>query len=140
MDRTSRTIDWRTAGLIVGAALLGAAWAAWNLARVGGSGEAGASSALVWAVFATPFFTFLGWIVARRREGWLAAFVCFCIYFFGILVAARIERLLLDEGTAAGTFHALYFRLTLLVQTVACVVAGAQRSLTHGTMTSSTES
>lgn len=140
MPNHTRTFDLRTGAVIIVAALLGAAWAAFNLARAGGSGQSGATVPLVWAVFATPFFTFWGWLLARRREGWLAAFVCFCIYFFGVLVGARIERLVLSDAAAAGSYHALYFRLTLIIQLVACVVAGVQRALRHGTIPVSTES
>ncbi len=125
--------------LIGGAALLGAAWASFNLLRAGGSGASGATVPLVWTVFATPFFTFWGWLIARRREGWQAAFVCFCIYFFAIFVGARLERLVLGAEAAAANAHALYYRLTLAAQVIACLVVAAQRSVSHGTMHISTE-
>ena len=101
MLSTQRTFDLRRFLLIGGATLLGAGWAAFNLVRAGGSGGSDAVAALVWAVFATPFFTFWGWLAAERRAGWTAAFVCFCIYFFAIFIGARLELLFLGRDGAA---------------------------------------
>jgi hypothetical protein len=135
-----RSFDLRTGGLIGGAALLGGAWACFNLYRAGGSGLSGASAPLVWAVFATPFFAFWGWLLARRTEGWSAAFVCFCIYFFAIFVGARIERLVLSADAARTSGHALYFQLTLAIQLLACIVVALQRATSRGTMHTATDS
>lgn len=140
MSTPQRTWDFRTAVLIAGAALLGAAWALFNFeVRAGGTGF-GAIRPLVWTVFATPFAAFWGWLIARRHEGWLAAFVCFCIYFFAIFLGARLELLVLGDVAAAANGHALYFRLTLLIQCIACLVAAAQRASRRGTMEVSTVS
>lgn len=140
MTHSSRTINWRTAACIAGAALLGAAWALFNLSRAGGSGFTGSTAQLVWAVFATPFFTFWGWLIARRQERWLAALVCFSIYFFAAFVGARLELLVLGLDAAEASGHALYYQLTLSVQLIACLVVAAQRSTQHGTMKASTDS
>lgn len=140
MPHTQRTIDWRSAALIGLAALLGALWALFNLSRAGWSGFGGTAAQLVWVVFATPFFTFWGWLLARWHERWLAALVCFSIYFFAILLGARLELLVLGEQPAAASGHALYFRLTLMIQLIACLVVAAQRSVQHGTMRASTDS
>ena len=140
MTYPSRTIDWRAAAWIAGAALLGAGWALFNLSRAGGSGFTGTTAQLVWAVFATPFFSFWGWLIARRHERWLAALVCFSIYFFAAFIGARLELLLIGQDAAEASGHALYFRLTLSAQLIACLVVAAQRSIQHGTMKVSTDS
>jgi hypothetical protein len=139
MTYTARTWDLRAFALIAVGAALGAAWAWFNLSRAGGSGFSAATGPLVWVVFATPFFTFWGWLLARRREVWLALFVCFCIYFFGILIGARLERLLLGADAARAAGHALYFQLTVAIQLGACLLAALQRSLKRGTMPVSTQ-
>ena len=139
MQRPIQTFNLRTALLVGGATLLGAAWAYYNLLRAGGSGGTDAVAPLVWAVFATPFFTFWGWLVAERRAGWTAAFVCFAIYFFAIFVGARLELLVQGRDGAAANDHALYFRLTLVLQLVAGLVVAAQRARTRGTMERPTE-
>lgn len=127
-------IELKTLAIIALSALIGAAWAWFNLTRAGGNGGSSAIPQLVWTVFAVPFFTFLGWLVARWRERWLAAGVCFCVYFFSIFVGARLELLIVGSQAATDTFHALYFRLTMLVQIVSCLAIAAQRAMTHGTM------
>ncbi len=134
-----RTFDLRTALIIGCAALLGACWAAFNLYRAGGDGALGATAPLVWTIFATPFFTFWGWLVAKRAEGWLAAFVCFCIYFFAVFLGARLEQLIQGQDVAAANEHALYFRLTLALQFIACLIVAAHRSYSRGTMQLSTD-
>jgi len=140
MTNPARRIDWRT-GLVIGcAALLGAAWAVWNLLRAGGDGAGGARPALVWAVFAVPLFTLVGWLLARRRERWLAVGVCFAIYFFGVFAGARLELLVSGRAAADASFHSLYFRLVIAVQLLACVLAAAQRATApSGTMATTTE-
>lgn len=139
MNLTKRSFDLRTALLIGGAAALGTAWAFFNMYRAGGTGFSSALAPLVWAVFATPFFAFWGWLLARHGEGWLAATVCFCIYFFGIFLGARIEGLLVGAEAAAASGHALYFQLTPTIQLIACVVVALQRAGTRGTMQSATD-
>jgi len=134
-----RSFNIQTALVIGVAALLGAAWAAFNLYRAGGSSASGTTNQLVWTVFAIPFACFWGWLAARRREGWLAAFVCFCIYFFAIFIGARLELLLVGKDAASATGHALYFRLTPVLQLSACLAVAAQRSGSRGTMETSTE-
>jgi hypothetical protein len=114
--------DRRAFGLLMIAVVIGALWAGYNLWRFDFGRAGGDVRMLVWIVFATPFATFLGWVWARPREGWHAAFVTFVIYFFAIMVAARIERLVLGEDQAAATHHALYFQLTLALDVVACLV------------------
>ena len=120
--------DRRTFVIIAIATLVGAAWAGYNLWTVGANRGEAAYRPLIWAVFGTPFATFLGWSVARPAERWRAAFVCFLIYFFAILVAARIERLLLGEVQATATQHALYFRLCLGIDFLAGLVVALQRA------------
>lgn len=139
MTLTKPSFNLRTMLLIAGAALLGAAWAFFNLYRAGGTGFSGATASLIWAVFATPFFTFWGWLLAGRGEGWLAAFVCFCIYFFGIFLGARIEGLIVGADAAAASGHSLYFQLTPAIQLFACVVVALQRAGSRGTMESTTD-
>jgi hypothetical protein len=140
MTHTRRSFDLRTFVSIAGAALLGAAWAYFSLSRAGGSGTSGATAALVWTVFATPFFAFWGWLGARRGEGWLALFVCFCIYFFAIFLGARLERLVVGADAAAASGYALYFRLTPAIQLIGCLLAAAHRGVARGTMPASTRS
>lgn len=139
MTHTQPTWDRRVFACIVVATAIGAAWAWFNLSRAGGNGFAADTGPLVWTVFATPFFTFWGWFVARRPEVWLALFVCFCIYFFGILIGARVERLALGADTARATGHALYFQLTPAIHLSAGLLVALQRSLKRGTMPVSTK-
>lgn len=139
MNLTKRAFDLRTALLIGGAAVLGAAWAFFNIYQAGGTGFSRSLTPLIWAVFATPFFAFWGWLLARRSEGWRAAIVCFCIYFFGIFLGARIEGLIAGAQAAAANGHALYFQLTPMIQLIACVVVALQRAGSRGTMETATE-
>ena len=131
--RTSR-FDRRTFALIAGAALVGACWAGFNYWRAGEARDPGVYPALIWTVFATPFATFWGWAWARPRERWRAAFTCFVIYFFAILGAARIERLVLGQEVAEATGHALYFRLTLFFDLLGCLGSALQRARSAGTI------
>jgi glucan phosphoethanolaminetransferase (alkaline phosphatase superfamily) len=107
--------DWRTFGSMLLAAALGVAWAAFNFASTGGERGEEQLQPLVWTIFATPFFLFLGWTIARRREVWLAAFICFCVYFFGVFVAARIESLISTREQAAANGHSAYFITTMIL-------------------------
>jgi hypothetical protein len=136
----ARNFDRRAFVLIAGAALLGAAWAGYNLWQAGNSREPEVFRALIWAVFAPPFFTFWGWLAARPAERWRAAFTCFMIYFVAIFAAARLERLLLGADEAAATGHALYFRLVLLFQLLACLGVALRRALRAGTIPQTADS
>jgi hypothetical protein len=124
----------RVFALIAAGAIAGALWAAYNLRLAGSSRDPAVFRQLVWAVFATPFFAFIGWLIASPREGWRAAFITFCIYFFAIFAAARVERLALGESGASASKHALYFRLTIGLDLVACLVAALQRGRAVGTI------
>lgn len=125
---------WRDAVVIALAVLIGAAWAAYNLRVAGDSRDEIFLHALIWVVFATPFATFIGWVLARPRERWSAAAVCFTIYVFSIFAAARIERLLVGEANAAATSHALYFRLCLAFNLLAGLGVALHRAAHVGTM------
>lgn len=114
--------------------MLGALWSTYNLRSAGTSRDPEVFRALIWIVFATPFATFWGWIIARPGERWRAAFVCFSIYFFAIFIAARVERFVLGEAAATAAGHALYFRLTLLFDLVACLGVALQRARGAGTI------
>jgi hypothetical protein len=125
---------WRDFLIIASAALAGAAWAGYNLWVAGDRRDEANIHALIWTVFATPFATFGGWAIARPRERWSAAAVCFTIYVFAIFAAARVERLLLGEANAAATGHALYFRLCLGLDLLGCLGVALHRALHVGTM------
>lgn len=111
--------------LVIGSlTLLGAATALLALASTHGLRDETVIRPLVWTVFATPFATFIGWLLARRERAWQAAFTCFMIYFFSIFLAARIERLLLGGELALERGHLLYFQLTVVFNVLSgCVVA-----------------
>lgn len=126
---TPRVIDYRTAGMMLGAALIGAAWAAFNLVSTGGDRDEAALRPLVWAIFATPFALFLGWIVARRWEGWRAAGICFCLYFFTPFVAARIQSLVWTDEQAAANGNSLYFWLVIVLHLIGAVGLAVWRTL-----------
>jgi hypothetical protein len=110
-----KRIDMRTLGIILLALAIGLAWAAYNLNVAGPFRNDTVVRNLVWAVFAGPFALFLGWIVARRHEIGIAAFCCFCLYFFSFFVAQRIEGLIVGAEAARATAHALYFQLMLVL-------------------------
>lgn len=122
--------DTRTALWIIGAAVLGAAWAYFNYASTGGRRDESQLRALVWVIFATPLATWLGWLIARRREGWTAAYVCFCIYFFSPFVAARIESFFMDATAAEGAGHSIYFPTVIGLNLVAALVVAWWRGRT----------
>ncbi|NJN65697.1 MAG: hypothetical protein HC884_02785 [Chloroflexaceae bacterium] len=111
----NRRPDLRTAGLMFGALLVGVAWAVANYTGTGGERGEDQLRPLVWTIFSTPLALFIGWVVARRAELWLAAFSCFCLYFFTPFVAARIESLVYDEWYAAQSGHHLYFTLVMVL-------------------------
>lgn len=125
-----RQIDTRTLLIMLGALALGVAWAAYSLASTGGARNDSVVRALVWTVFAAPFALFLGWLAARRRELGLAAFCCFCLYFFTFFVAQRIESLVLSSEEAAASGHALYFNLVIIIHAVVGAGLAIWRALT----------
>lgn len=94
---------------------IGLAWAGYNLNVAGPFRNDDVVRNLVWVVFAGPFALFLGWVIARRSEIGVAAFCCFCLYFFSFFVAQRIEGLLIGTEAARANAHALYFQLMLLI-------------------------
>ena len=106
-------VDLRTLVIMLTALALGLTWASYNLISVGPARNDEVIHALVWTVFATPLLLFIGWLLARHRELMLAAFCCFCLYFFTFFIAQRIESLFLEPGAA--TDHGLYFRLVLVI-------------------------
>ena len=116
MDR----LDWRTAAFLFGAALLGAAWAAYNLAST--DGARGTEQ--------MPFALFLGWVIALPREVWLAAFTSFCLYFFMPFVAQRIESLVMPMEQARATGHVLYFQVAIGLHLLAGMGVAIWRSRT----------
>lgn len=113
-----RRLDTRTLLIMLAALAVGVAWAAFNLASAGGARNDETVRPLVWAVFAAPFALFLGWLAARRRELGLAAFCCFCLYFFTFFVAQRIETLMVSAEAAAANGHALYFNVVIGIHAV----------------------
>lgn len=120
----------RTVLIIAGATLLGAAWAYFNYVSTGGRRDETQLRALVWAVFATPFATFIGWLIARRREGWLAAYVCFCIYFFSPFVGARIESFFYDATAAEAAAHPIYFPAVIILNLLSGLAVAVWRART----------
>lgn len=123
----ARRFDWRTINILLIAALIGAAWAAYSFASTGGARGEDQLRPLVWTIFAVPFALFLGWVVARRSEVGLAAFVCFCVYFYTPFVAARIESLVLTPAEAAATKHALYFQAAMVLHIISAVIIAVWR-------------
>lgn len=121
--------DLSTFAILVVAGALGVAWAAYNYTSTGGERGEDQLRPLVWAIFATPFFLFLGWVVARRAEVWLAAFACFCLYFFTPFVAARIELVAMTQEQAAHTRHHLYFTLVIILHGIVALVLAAWRAM-----------
>lgn len=126
----TRRVDTRTLLIMLAALAAGVAWAAYSLASTGGARNDTVIRALVWTVFAAPFALFLGWLAARRRELGLAAFCCFCLYFFTFFVAQRIESLALSAEAAAASGHALYFNLVIAIHAVAGAALAVWRALT----------
>ncbi|MCG8350165.1 MAG: hypothetical protein MI924_20560 [Chloroflexales bacterium] len=109
---------WRTFAFMFGALVLGAAWAAYNYYSTGGIRNDTVLRPLVWTIFAIPFGLFLGWLLARRSEWGQATFICFCLYFFSIFIAARIESLLVTTEQATAMGHALYFQTVMILQII----------------------
>ena len=148
----NRRFDFLTFALMVGAAALGLLWANYNRVLAADLSGEPALRPHVWSIFAIPFALLLGWLAARRREGWLALFVCFCLYFFSTFVAARYESCTIVTGSfnlgvcftataeaqdaAGATSHTLYFQAILVIQMLAAVAIGLQRALSRSTMPS----
>lgn len=146
----TRRFDLRTFLLIVGAAAAGAAWAIYNRGLTKAPFGEEEFRPLVWVIFAVPFAMFLGWLAARWRERWLAAFVSFCVYFFSPFIAARYESCTVVNGSfslvscftqtaeaqtaanAAG--HTIYFQAIVVVHLLAALVIALQRALVHSTI------
>jgi hypothetical protein len=142
--------DIRTFTLIIGASLLGAAWAIYNRGRVPTLGLEGQLHAQTWVIFATPFATFWGWFFARRAERLWAAAICCCIYFFAPFVAARYEScaIVWAQWGPAGCFtatsqardaatasqHAIYFQAIVIIHVLAALAVALRRALSRSTM------
>jgi hypothetical protein len=124
-----RVMDGRTFAGMFGAALLGVAWAAYNYSSTGGERGEENLVPLVWTIFATPFALFIGWSLVRRAETWLAAFVCFCLYFFTPFVASRIESLFMTPEQASTTGHVTYFWLVIGLHLSSALAISVWRSL-----------
>ena len=123
-------LNTRTLIIMLVAALLGAAWATYNYTSTGGDRGEDQLQRLVWTIFATPFFLFIGWLIARRAEKWLAAFVCFCLYFFTPFVAARIESLFLTQEEAQNSAHPIYFPTVIVLHTIVSIGIAIWRART----------
>ncbi|MFO7169108.1 MAG: hypothetical protein DIU80_013885 [Chloroflexota bacterium] len=146
----ARQFDIRTFLLIFGAACAGAAWAIYNRSLTSFPYDEDQIRALIWIVFAAPFAMFWGWFFARPRERWIAAFVCFCIYFFSPFVAARYETCTVVHGSfnlvscfadteqaqqlAGAIGHRIYFESVVVIHLIAALVTALQRALGRSTM------
>ncbi len=147
----NKRFDLRTFVLIMGAALLGAAWATYNRGLTSPPYDpASEFRPLVWVIFATPFATFWGWFLARPAERWISAFVCFCIYFFSPFVAARYESCTVLQGhfslsdcffattqaqeAANSSGHVIYFQVVVIVNLLAALAVALQRALSRSTI------
>ncbi len=141
----SRRFDMRTFGAMIAAATIGAAWASYCRSITPPPYDESELRNLIWVIFATPFALFLGWVAARRRELWLAAFVCFCIYFFAAFLAARYETCTVVHGgfsltscftdtsaaldLAGASGHRIYFESAVVIHVIAAVIVAVQRAL-----------
>ncbi len=123
-----KRIDWRTLAVMVIAALIGVAWAAYNFTSTDGRRGDDQLQALVWTIFATPFALFLGWVLVRRAEVWLAAFACFCLYFFTPFVAARIQSFMMTPEEAAATGRSAYFIWAMVLHVVGALALAVWRA------------
>ncbi|HWQ12183.1 MAG TPA: hypothetical protein VNL77_05250 [Roseiflexaceae bacterium] len=142
--------DVRTFLLIFGAACAGAAWAVYNRGLTSPPYDESQIRPLIWIIFATPFAMFWGWFVARPAERWLAAFVCFCIYFFSAFVAARYETCTVVHGAfnliscfadteraqelAGQIGHRIYFESVTVIHLAAALATALHRALDRSTI------
>jgi len=142
--------DLKTFILILGAALLGAAWAIYNRGLVPALGYDDQLRAQTWVIFATPFAMFWGWFFARRGERLWAAGVCFCIYFFAPFVAARYESCAVvwaqygplgcftatneARNAAQASGHVIYFQAIVIIHLLAALVVALRRALSRSTI------
>jgi hypothetical protein len=142
-----RRIDIRTLLIMLVATLIGAAWATYNRSLTSSPYDESELRPLVWVIFAVPFALFLGWLAARQIEGWWAAFVCFCLYFFSPFVAQRYESCTVVSGhfsltdcftattqaqqLAGASGHRIYFDAVVVIHVVAALAIAVQRALTH---------
>jgi hypothetical protein len=115
--------------MMLGALIVGTAWAIFNYTSTGGERGEDQLRPLVWTIFSTPFVLFIGWVLARRAEVWLAAFTCFCLYFFTPFVAARIESLVYTAEQARFNGHELYFTMVIVLHGVVGLLVVGWRAL-----------
>lgn len=120
--------DLRTLLTMLGALVVGVAWGAYNLASTGGVRNDATVRPLVWTMFSAPAALFLGWLVARRREVGLAAFCCFCLYFFTFFVAQRIETLFFTLEEARANGHTFYFVTALVLHALTGIALAVWRA------------
>lgn len=125
----TRRIDIRSFAMMLVAIAIGVAWAWYNYSSTGGARGESQLRPLVWTIFSTPFFFFIGWVIARWSELWRAAFTCFCLYFFTPFVAARIESLFMDTKEAAHSGHHLYFTMVMVLHAIVAVGLAIWRAL-----------
>lgn len=141
-------IDLRTLLIMVAAIVVGAAWASYNRGLTTPPYDEAMLRPLVWVIFATPFALLLGWLIARRSEGWWAAFVCFCLYFFSPFVAQRYESCTIVSGSfnlgdcftatdqaqqlATASGHRIYFESVVVIQVVLALLITLHRALNRG--------
>lgn len=146
----TRRFDLRTFAMIFGAAIIGALWANYNRELAPTLATEDSYQPRVWVIFATPFAMFLGWFAARRTERWIAAFVCFCVYFFSPFVAARYESCAVLTGgfnlsncflatssaqdAARGSGHILYFQTIIVVHLIAALVIALRQARSRSTI------
>ena len=140
-----RRFDVRTFLMIVGAALVGAAWAIYNRSIVGFPYDEAELRPLVWVIFATPFAMFWGWFFARPAERGWAAFVSFCVYFFSPFVAQRYESCTVVSGSfnlvdcfaataqaqelAGNNGHRIYFGSIVVIHVLIALIIATQRAM-----------
>lgn len=125
-----RHFDARTLVVFIVATFAGVAWAYYNYTSTGGDRGESQLRPLVWTIFSTPFVLFLGWLLVRRAELWLAAFVCFCCYFFTPFVAATIESWIVSQEVAAHMGHHIYFSTVMILHSVEGISISIWRAMT----------
>lgn len=120
--------------LVLAATLIGAATAALALGSTAGVRNDSTLRPLVWVVFGTPLATFTTWFLLRPSQRWQAAFGGFMTYFWCIVIAARIERIVLGPEGAQASKHVLYFQLTIALNVLAGSIAALRAAQTRGTI------